>query len=120
MLVLMRAVLSGVLMVAPMRIDTRFIRMFVQMRMHVFMGVFVSMDFFTMPVCMAVGVGVLMEMQVFMFGGFFHDRLLVKISPETLLVNLQYLSGPSWHCGLPVARQNFLQVLGTVAGADQR
>jgi hypothetical protein len=46
-----------------------------QMPMDVLMGVFVGMDHIIMPVFMTVGVGMLMDMQMCMFGDFFHGNL---------------------------------------------
>jgi hypothetical protein len=50
-----------------------------QMPVDVLMTVFVAMDLFPMPVFMAVGVGMLMDMEMRMFGDLFHGSLPSRI-----------------------------------------
>jgi hypothetical protein len=50
-----------------------------QMPVDVLMGVFVGMDLITVLVFMAVGVGMLMDMEMRMFGDLFHGNLPLGI-----------------------------------------
>jgi hypothetical protein len=77
---LMGAVFPRVLMVARMRIYVtgRLPGMPMHMPMDMLMSVFVGMDFLPMPVFMAVSMGMLMDMQMLMFGYFCHGSLPPK------------------------------------------
>ena len=77
MLVFVVAVLSRVFMVAGMGINIRtgVAGIPMQMAMDMLVGVLMGMDFVTVPVYMAVSMSMLMDMQVCMFGNFFHGNL---------------------------------------------
>jgi hypothetical protein len=79
-LVFVGAVLSRVFMVAGMGIhlESGLAGMPVHMAMDMLVGVLMGMDLFPMPVFMAVGMGMLMDMQMCVFRNFFHGNLPAK------------------------------------------
>ena len=80
-LVLVLAVLSRVFMVLRMGLDVvaGLAALPMQMPVDVLMAVFMGMDLITMPVFVAVRVGMLMDMQMRVFGDLFHGNLPLRI-----------------------------------------